>query len=234
MKEFLKLGVLVCLVGCLVSPSTSAFSNQYKLNWDLTEFTSLCDTNDHRAAGANSKFIIVDNDETDLTIVFLKVESLRSDEGKKEIDKRKTVDKEVVYRIPKTALPEYRYRYHNGVTFGTLVVPFKMRTRGRTLTGQSSLGPYLGWRTGIRRINVTFVATAGLTTIPISGVSSVESQNLAGLTYGAGVILETIERFQVGLIFGADHLGEKDNPNWEYEDNLWISFSIGFSFLGTQ
>jgi hypothetical protein len=120
-----------------------------------------------------------------------------------------------------------------GLEYGALVVPFKFQlSKGNALTGSASLGPYLGFRLPFFQTGIVIspVLFAGASTISVSTTSgsTTSSQNLAGLSYGGGLLFTIKDSFHVGVIVGADHVDT--SANYQYNNKPWISFEIGYSF----
>lgn len=129
-----------------------------------------------------------------------------------------------------TATPPDRY----GLTYGTLIVPYKMQLKGdRGTSGSASLGGYLGFRqdrSGITGLALQYVFFAGAASIPV--VQNVDgqavSQDVTGLSYGVALLGTVKDTFQLGLVIGADRV----NRNVKYANNNkpWLAFSLGFDF----
>jgi len=119
-----------------------------------------------------------------------------------------------------------------GWQYGALVVPFKMQLGGKhAFSGSASVGAFLGykvplWDWGIALSPVAFAGASNIS-VPTSDGGKNSSQTMAGLSYGAGVVGEIKDGFQIGIIFGKDHV---DSDNYLYNDKTWISFEIGYSF----
>jgi hypothetical protein len=94
------------------------------------------------------------------------------------------------------------------------------------------LGGYVGYRFpwdlwGLRIRPVAFV---GLSEVPISqpnGSGGTTSQTLAGISYGVGLIGTIKDRFNLGIIFGADHVDSIQQ--YQYQDKPWVSLELGIS-----
>lgn len=121
----------------------------------------------------------------------------------------------------------------HGLTFGTLLVPFKYHFRGsKNLSGGSSLGGYLGWRVDRHRLGIAIqtVAFMGATMIEVtkSVDGKTKTENFAGLSAGLGLIGTVKDDFQLGVVLGWDRI----NKNTDYKDNgkPWVAVSLGFSF----
>lgn len=129
-----------------------------------------------------------------------------------------------------TATPPDRY----GLTYGTLIVPYKMQLKGdRGTSGSASLGGYLGFRqdrSGITGLALQYVFFAGGASIPV--VQNVDgqavNQDVTGLSYGVALLGTVKDTFQLGLVVGADRV----NRNVKYANNNkpWVAFSLGFDF----
>lgn len=134
--------------------------------------------------------------------------------------------------IESTAFKEaYPNRY--GITFGGLVVPFKYQVAGsKDFKGGSSVGAYIGYRfdNNIWGFELKPIVFLGGGTVAveqnIDGVKKV--QNLAGFSAGIGLIGSFKEKFQIGLVLGADRV----NKSAGYIDNGkgWIALSFGVPF----
>jgi hypothetical protein len=119
-----------------------------------------------------------------------------------------------------------------GFDYGALVVPFKLQLgEAKNFSGAASVGPYLGFRIPVFNVVIDPVIFGGASAISVSSTDqagTTSSQTLAGLSYGAGIIGIIKGSFSVGLIFGADHVD--DSAHYAYNDKLWTSLEIGYSF----
>jgi hypothetical protein len=128
------------------------------------------------------------------------------------------------------ATPPDRY----GLTYGTLIVPYKMQLKGdRGTSGSASLGGYLGFRqdrSGITGLALQYVFFAGGASISVvQNVNGQQvSQDVTGFTYGVALLGTVKDTFQLGVVLGADRV----NRNVRYVNNNkpWIAFSLGFDF----
>lgn len=123
--------------------------------------------------------------------------------------------------------------YHGraGWTYGTLVVPYKYQFRGdRSVTGGATLGGYVGRRFLISGLSNQWIVFAGLTKVdvPSEKDGQTTTEQLAGLSYGVGLLTTVKQAFQLGVVVGADRVSKSA----EYVNNgkPWISLSIGFDF----
>jgi len=75
-----------------------------------------------------------------------------------------------------------------------------------------------------------YIAFAGGASIAspqiIDGVAS--NQNLAGVSYGFGVLATIKREFQVGLVVGQDRVD--DSANFSRDGNTWVALSFGYEF----
>ena len=124
-------------------------------------------------------------------------------------------------------VPYHNYRRVGGVTTGLLVVPFKIRDGG-DLTGDASIGPYMGF-SGEKFL---LMATFGLTQISTTDVNTPENdiKNETGLTAAFGINWEISSNFDVGIFTGFDHLSGSAADNFQHQDDIWYSFAIGYNF----
>ncbi|HEX8113190.1 MAG TPA: hypothetical protein VF516_35915 [Kofleriaceae bacterium] len=134
-------------------------------------------------------------------------------------------------------------KWHSDMVYGlSLVLPFKLRpaTAGfnTALTESLTLGGVLGARWRISRFldyHVDFpVVTAGLSTLDIEqgrAPSTMDGgKQVLGFTASVGAVLELTD-FQLGLMVGVDHAPGDQGQGWVYNDKVWYSFSIGYTFL---
>lgn len=124
-----------------------------------------------------------------------------------------------------------RNRY--GLTFGGLVIPFKYQFQGsRTVQAGGAVGGYLGIRLdsdvwGVELKPIVFVG-GGVVNVEQSVNGTAQTQSLAGLSYGLGLVGSIKDSFQLGLVVGKDRVGKSagyvDDGKW------WLALSFGTSF----
>jgi hypothetical protein len=127
------------------------------------------------------------------------------------------------------SIPVSRY----GLTYGALLVPFKYHLAGsREFTGNASLGGYLGYRhsSQAQGLEMKWVAFFGATNVSVSQTSNGQTSNLnlAGVTYGVGLIGNVKNAFQLGVIFGADRVS--NSAGYKENGKPWIAISLGYDF----
>ncbi len=222
--------ILCLLFSVFMYHNISLCGTHYKLNASVPGFKSNIPGNDFTyGAGANSKFKIVNETDSEYKILFYKIESYDKSTAKvssimvdnNELQNVKTVSKEEIYVISKNDLPDYYFSYSSGNIGGVLTVPFKLINNGNLSPG-STIGGFYGYKIKI----FSLIASAGLSTIPTSDINSKQVETKFGITGAFGIVVEPIHKFQIGLILGLDHLGSK----WQYEDRGWYSFAVGFVF----
>lgn len=116
------------------------------------------------------------------------------------------------------------YKRVGGISTGVLVVPFKLRDGD--LYSDSTIGPYLSYKWEV----IEVLATAGLSQISVSEVGTEDVESETGLTVAIGINFEIDKNWDVAFLFGADHLSGDKGDEWEYQDDIWVSFGIGFNF----
>jgi hypothetical protein len=120
-----------------------------------------------------------------------------------------------------------------GITYGTLVVPFKYQLTGdKDFTGSATLGGYVGFRYETRKwigITLTPILFVGASSNSVQNSSKSSTDNIMGFSYGGGLIGTIKSSFQVGIVIGADIVG--NSVNYQYNGKPWIALEIGFSFL---
>ena len=147
-------------------------------------------------------------------------------------DEKTTVDGKRPILIGKNVLERMTpSRY--GLTYGALVVPFKYQLNGdKEFKGGSSVAPYLGYRfdPNYLGVGVKLIGFLGGGTISVEQTvdGTRKTQNLAGVSYGLGLIGQIKGDFQLGVVLGYDRVSKSAG----YPDNgkPWLAISIGMSF----
>ena len=135
--------------------------------------------------------------------------------------------------------------YGNDIDYGANVsLPFKLRPSinetNIKISPELSLGGYLGWKWRVNSKKDYFLTapliTVGLSTLAINDNTTTQSVKngdgtVLGVTYSTGAVL-SLENFQIGMLIGGDRAGGQLGKEWLYNDRIWYSFSIGFSFFG--
>ncbi|HVY04675.1 MAG TPA: hypothetical protein VHB46_01740 [Burkholderiales bacterium] len=129
--------------------------------------------------------------------------------------------------------PEYWDR--TGWAYGPLFVPFKMRFKDKSLTGEVGLGGYMGYEFQAYGVSLIPAVHAGLSIVTVGGDSSEannvnDTTNKPAFTWGGGLIFKPGENFQAGVILGRDQIGGSVGRDWKYEGKWWISIAIGYNF----
>jgi hypothetical protein len=126
---------------------------------------------------------------------------------------------------------DFFYKRKWDFVHGLLVVPFKYRTGDGSLSGNSSIGYYAGTSFYADTYTLMPFISAGLTEISVNvDPDTDEVENASGLTVALGYIFKDSSNFQIGAVLGIDHLGGSKGNAWEYEDDPWISISVGYNF----
>jgi len=128
------------------------------------------------------------------------------------------------YEIEST--PPNRY----GLTYGTLMVPYKYHFGSKNFSSSTSVGGYLGFRQENSLIGLQWIGFMGVGQIPVTQNVNGEdkTQNLTGVSYGIGLLGTVKDKFHMGVILGADRV----NPGSGYKDNgkPWIAVELGYAF----
>ena len=124
--------------------------------------------------------------------------------------------------------------FRRGFDFGALVVPFKLQLgKKKDFTGSASIAPYLGYRFPWSDLGVSInpIAFVGASTISVTqNVNGQDTtQSLAAISYGVGITSTVKSSFQLGVVFGFDHVN--DSSHYQFNDRPWIAFQLGYSFL---
>jgi hypothetical protein len=121
-----------------------------------------------------------------------------------------------------------------GYTYGALVIPYKYHIEGsNSFEGNSTVGPYFGFRYekknhGVAVKPIIFLGAAVIKVNKTDADGNNDDDNVAGLSYGLGLIAEFKSEFQIGVVAGQDRVSNGS----DYEDNgkWWIAGALGFSF----
>ena len=123
----------------------------------------------------------------------------------------------------------------------SLTLPFKYRPKvdGKNvkITPDITIGGYIGgkWRLSDKKpfyLTVP-VVTLGMTTLSINDNNTITDNGdglVLGITTSTGMVFE-FDDFQFGLMLGADRAAGELGKDWIYNDKIWYSFSIGYSFI---
>jgi hypothetical protein len=120
-----------------------------------------------------------------------------------------------------------------GLTYGTLVVPYKYHPTGKKeLTGSLSLGPYLGYKINeaLFGFSVTPALFVGAAQIPVEHTDNGQTTkgNEWAMSYGFAVLGNVKGGFQAGLVFGMDSLSK--DAGYVYNNRPWFAVELGFAF----
>lgn len=131
-----------------------------------------------------------------------------------------------------------------GAAYGANIsLPFKLRaqTQGQNIkiTPDLTLGGYLGLKMRLSRTRPFYVTvpvvSIGLATLSINDNSITTSPakgdgTVLGITGCTGIVFQ-LDDFQFGLMVGIDRAAGEIGKDWIYNNKLWSSFSIGYTFL---
>lgn len=141
--------------------------------------------------------------------------------------KEERVTEATAYVVEQKYLELYAPRTF-GFDYGLLVAPYKFHLDDRALTGEATLGGYVGYRLASPGLAVTPIVSGGVGVVSVADEQEGETDesNRASLSLATGLIT-TLSRngsFQVGLLIGWDWTGDKA---YKYEGEPWIAFSFG-------
>jgi len=160
------------------------------------------------------------------------------------------IDFDQLLWIAKTNLvdlvPEY-YKYRNDIVLGALTLPFKYRpalgdNASSLIDGSFNLGPYIGYKirlSGNRPFFVSGIFSGGVTSLTYNSSNNTgitdkdKSESGFGVQYGGGVVFD-LYKIQLGVILGGDHGIGDLSRTFKYQNNLWLAFSLSFSFLDNK
>ncbi|MBK6854082.1 MAG: hypothetical protein IPG93_21485 [Burkholderiales bacterium] len=213
------------------------------VDYILTKSTAAGQAGDSICFKRGSKFEVV-RGSSDVTVLQRRNrwwvgresnESLSKSCDDPSVDIKLPDEDSTLYSVDTNKLPRDYYR-HFGITHGALFVPFKRRS-DKSLSGESNLGYYLGYRFGGPwGVAITPAASVGMSLVNVSDDSATtatsvkDSGTRAAFTWATGFILTHLEAFQVGIFVGRDRIGGDAGANWKYEGKVWTSIAIGYAF----
>ncbi|HET7765741.1 MAG TPA: hypothetical protein VFK92_11695 [Burkholderiales bacterium] len=169
--------------------------------------------------------------------VKVRVESLKK--AKPSVDcSLPQIEPYAEYTISTADLAKHDY-IRRGISYGTLVVPFKYQTHDHSLQPGVTLGGYLGLQWPFWGLDsdynftvtpLVFAGGSWATTPQSQPNGSASNSNQLGISYGAGAFVTLNNVYQLGLIAGWDRLGSNASPPSPYEGKAWVSFAIGWNF----
>jgi hypothetical protein len=138
------------------------------------------------------------------------------------------------------------FKYFNRhLDYGANVsIPFKLRPKtndnNMKITPSLTLGGYLGLKFRLNRYRPYYLhfpfVTLGLVNLDLNDNNTTNSNGdgtVLGITYSGGCIFR-FNDFQFGIITGADQASGELGKDWIYNKKMWVSFSVGFTFLGKK
>jgi hypothetical protein len=128
------------------------------------------------------------------------------------------------------------------LTFGSVIIPVKLRKNPFDFSKDFSLGPAIGFKLRISKVLPTYINllyNVGVTSVTLNPdnakTSTNETLNIAAFTQGVGIVAE-VSNIQFGAFFGWDRLSypQQNKYEWIYDKNRWISIGFGVSILSNQ
>ena len=203
-------------------------------------------SNYDKKVGAQSKFVVIDNDDKDkYAIKFLNVyqvgeiKAARTEADYKEYKPSDVIEDQMYYlkkdEVNGVPIEKKVHQSFGGLVSGPLIVPFKYRTNDDSISGEATVGYYAGWGwdtnflgASDRYVTFTPFLSAGLTQVSVTTVDDnqeTSSDNKSGFSWATGILINNWDSVNIGLVYGEDRIGDKD---WEHEGEGWLSISIGW------
>ena len=154
------------------------------------------------------------------------------------------------FTVKKHEIEPYNSVIVNQVVLGAMVVPFKFRpatvSNGagyrRQISGDLSVGAFAGYRFQSKGSLNKHFTTLGCFLGPsmvnyVNKSSQANSPNNGGypditVAFTAAVgLMQEINGFQVGILYGADRATGKYVADWQYDKKGWVSIGLGYNFL---
>lgn len=229
---------------------TNSFAEELKENTNYRARTIMEVSEDasnyDKKVGAQSKFVVIDNDDKDkYAIKFLNVyqvgeiKAARTKADYKEYKPSDVIEDQIYYltkdEVNGVPIEKKVHQSFGGLVSGPLVVPFKYRTNDDSISGEATVGYYAGWGwdtnffgASDRYVTFTPFLSAGLTQVSVTTVDEnqeTSSDNKSGFSWATGILINNWDSVNIGLVYGEDRIGDKD---WEHEGEGWLSISIGW------
>lgn len=220
---------IILLVACflLISASTvfsKSLFNLYELKFQIEGFYKKSDPAKIRKTGSKgTRFSIIK--EVDIwndKLIHVEFKNLLPEGSEYVLD-------DDIYIIEKSIL-EDRYKPVFGDSFGLLLIPYKYRTKDGSLTSDPAFGAYWGFTNKWLGFHSTLLVGAGLSHIVTTDGNTNKIEYKTALTFGTGLTSTISEKYHAGIFAGIDRLGGEAGKWWKYENELWISVTIGYKF----
>lgn len=204
-------------------------------------------TNYNLKVGTQSKFVVIDNSDSDkYAIKFMNIYQYGTIRDKNERLKNdykslqpSDVIEDEIYFLNKTpnngvAVESKVQQSFGGLVSGPLIVPFKYRLEDESIVGDATVGYYAGWGLdtnffGASDTYVTFTPflSAGISQVAVgkNGESGADTENKSGFTWSTGLLIKNWGSVNIGIVYGEDRIGDKE---WEHEGDGWLSISVGW------
>lgn len=108
-----------------------------------------------------------------------------------------------------------------GFVAGVLTIPFKFHFSDDSMTGGSTLGGYIGWKSSWMGLTLTPMVSAGMA-MPTGNYGP-------GLTIASGFIGSVASTpMDWGIVLGVDWFNKA--AHYPYEGKPWLAVEIGYKF----
>lgn len=137
------------------------------------------------------------------------------------------------------------YKKENGVSFGALVMPIKLRfgdgvTKTFDFSTDVGIGTSIGYRWGLHKTkehNVNLLLGVGISAISADSLTTngflEKTTTLAAFTPSLGLLFE-FGRFQTGIFVGLDVIPNEVGKQWVHQNIPWLSVGIGVQILSND
>lgn len=245
-----KLGQFIAVLFALFSFASNAEELKEGKNYRARVNLSVSDDarNYTKKVGAQSKFIVIDNDnKNEYAIKFLDVYQVvdikpaasRTKQEYKDYTPSDVIEDNVYFlqksEVNGVPVEKRVQQSFGGLVSGPLVVPFKYRLDDKSIGGDATVGYYAGWGWdtnffGASEKYVTFTPflSAGLTQVSVSeldGGGNATEESKSGISWAAGLLINNWDSINIGVVYGQDRIGSQD---WAHEGEGWFSLSVGW------
>lgn len=116
-----------------------------------------------------------------------------------------------------------------GFDYGSIIVPFKYHFSDNSISGNSSIGQYIGYKISWGAASFMPVVSAGLGVVDITQQNGTTTSSSSAPSFSVcyGLIVNILKNglFQAGIMSGWDWAGK--GSQYKYEGKPWLSISLG-------
>jgi len=123
-----------------------------------------------------------------------------------------------------------------GWVYGGLILPYKYHYDDKSISGETTIGPYVGRRSTLGDTSFIWAVSAGVTPISVESTDqngNPKSTPLTAFTYAVGWMFEFNKGsspFRGGVFFGKDIVSKTSAVPYKHNRKNWVAFQLGWDF----